>query len=1078
MEKIQERIKDPKAKSFSTKASMSHINYSAVKIIAEVEKIEKASERLFIIRSWLTNNRENPDASSVLDYALKDAISTTLYSPNARDYREMASPLPYIDDPEKQKKLVGVFDSQKGTIEALGPIEEYVRLLLTLALAEKSYDIQVSSNRLVETYLYILQIDDLSTKTSCLARLSSALETIDPDKKFEPKDGIHSLTEEELDKNVAELIGNTAEQYVGMKGIIRAMTKTLPEKALSIALELNGVDRRNYAIRGMLNSVLQLPDEKLELAFIRQCYGLISVKSVQDDAIVEIIARISAIEHLDYNNLNIIKYFLECIPEIMDATKRCNAYTLGLNILPKLPAEKSPFSVSQFIDKLRESWENIDVGWFRVDVGFKIVEALADLPEKALEFLNQVENYRDNLNLDSDSASFAYLACLRLSVRAFSGLFAKRLDTDNDLSRLCQAIESIPSKAEQIGVFSELALRFKLYNRQDQFTNIVTSKIKPLLQQIGDQDIEIYHHAIIAAAPALYLFHQNATLVLLKKLPINIRDEASHAICKFILTKAMSSDPYDSGTSRPKKLTYDEVIDVITLIKEIDYDSVVSTLIDEIVDSIDEKRYSFTQQQKAEISRSLEEIINSKFPNPKYIKHDGYKIVSLAQLYKIKQVNSQDWNNLLEQARKIDNIADRVFILANIAKALPHRENEKKKQIVEEATLLIEKIPTEYDQFNRYETIASVTAEIDLTLAKKYIRSGMNIAAKSDSADAYSAQRRFIDFAYKLDTDMAASLASLADNDPAREKAKNNLQKRYEILQLKDKISEAEKQEDKIQNYPQAAWMLLGALNAKRVSPLHFEKIREFAQSAAKLPFSDSYPIFAWVIQNGIEMYQNTDQAAEYLRPVFEATLTGCDLILSIARKSLIQIKKGKLSLTTTNDNSVIVENNNPEHARELLSEWLRARLGKYLIIADGYFGPEELWILQVIKTFKPNCNIQILTSKDHHDQAKVAQPYEDAYRDYWKFQISDQDPPPTEIIVVGIKSTGKSPIHDRWWITEDTGLRIGTSLNSLGEARISEISYLSKEEAQNREVCVLKYVEKKDREINGEKLLYSSFTL
>jgi hypothetical protein len=60
----------------------------------------------------------------------------------------MASPLPYMSDQEKQRKLVSIFDSQKGTIETLGPIEDYVRLLLTLALAEKKFDIDSSSNRL------------------------------------------------------------------------------------------------------------------------------------------------------------------------------------------------------------------------------------------------------------------------------------------------------------------------------------------------------------------------------------------------------------------------------------------------------------------------------------------------------------------------------------------------------------------------------------------------------------------------------------------------------------------------------------------------------------------------------------------------------------------------------------------------------------------------------------------------------------------------------------------------------------------------------------------------------------------
>ena len=78
----------------------------------------------------------------------------------------------------------------------------------------------------------------------------------------------------------------------------------------------------------------------------------------------------------------------------------------------------------------------------------------------------------------------------------------------------------------------------------------------------------------------------------------------------------------------------------------------------------------------------------------------------------------------------------------------------------------------------------------------------------------------------------------------------------------------------------------------------------------------------------------------------------------------------------------------------------------------------------------------------------------------------------------MGAKAGGESPIHDRWWLTKDSGIRIGTSINSLGITRISEISYLTREEAAEREQLIKRYLNKVEREHRGERLLYTSFTL
>lgn len=1079
--KIQSRIKNPNVKNFST-ATIAFFDYSSARIIAEVEKIERASEKLYLLRAWVMKNRESENALEVVDYGLKIAINTTDYSPNARDYRQLATPLPYTKNLNSLRKFISIFDGQKGTIEKLGPIEDYVRLSLILASAEKQFDEEASINRMVETYLYIYYLEDLETKSSCLARYAVTLASIDPSLKFDEKEKLHSLTENDLECSVNELIANSADQYLTTKGIIRALARKKSSKALEIASKLNGVDRRDKAILNLIKSVLETTDSNLDLLFIKKCFDQIENRDLKDAAYLEIISRISISEKIERNK-GIATYFLDHVNEIFDPQKRCNACCLLISAYKILDdIEKEGFE-AKVLKTLEVSWNEIDAEWDKVNIGFKIVEAFIDYPEEINKYITKIHELRETTYLDSNITVETYIEVVSLSIRAFSGLFSQKLDTGDELSRIYNLIDEIPSALRRVELYCELALRYRSYNRNDKFSEIIRLKVKPEIYRVSQEENFIRQQLIVTAAPAIYGDHPASALTLFRELPLNLRDEAFEGVANFILTKRVTTDPYyNPGINSRRKLSFEDISDVIAIIKEMDQDAAIFYMAFEIVESVNEHRSDFSRQQRAEIARQLEESVLGKFPNPRYIQHEGYRIITEAQILKIKQTNQVAWENLLTRSRKITNVADRVFIMAYIAQAVPKTIFDAKRKILEEAARDIKNIPSVIDQINRYEILAQSAENLDIKLAKTFIKSGAEIASRQSSPDALTAQRRLIDYAYKLDPDLAASLASLSDDDPSRQDSQAILKKRLETLRLKDQIINIEQQgilQDNAEErlYTQASWSLLGSLNAGRVAPVHFEKIRRYADVASRLSLTDSYPIFAWLIQNGILRYQDTPQAVDYIRPIYEACIASCYLIAYISKKSTSRAISNRSIISREKDaGSQVLQEMNDEEVKRIITKWLRTNLANYLYIADGYFGPDDLWILQEINSIDPTCKVYILTSNEHN--VLVQQPWKNAYQDHWNVQLSDQDPPPTEIIVVGIKSTGKSPIHDRWWITNGAGLRLGTSLNSIGKSRISEISDLTLAEVSEREAIIRQYVISKERFFKGEKLTYSSFTL
>ncbi len=98
-----------------------------------------------------------------------------------------------------------------------------------------------------------------------------------------------------------------------------------------------------------------------------------------------------------------------------------------------------------------------------------------------------------------------------------------------------------------------------------------------------------------------------------------------------------------------------------------------------------------------------------------------------------------------------------------------------------------------------------------------------------------------------------------------------------------------------------------------------------------------------------------------------------------------------------------------------------------------------------------------------------------DTFIEAWKLQ-SIQDPPETEVIAISYMDSDKHVIHDRWLLTEGNGLRIGTSFNSIGEGKLSEISEMGSVSAAACEAQLDRFINRQ-RNVDGARIHYTSFT-
>ncbi|MDC7767147.1 hypothetical protein POL82_27070 (plasmid) [Priestia aryabhattai] len=1077
---IKSRIKDPDAKFFSTEVSLRFKESSGQEVLEEAQKLENASDQLYLLSRWASRNEKLEGAYEVIKYALKKAIGRTEYSPNARVYRNLSKQIPYLETVQI-KEIMGIIDSQLFNIERLGPTEEYIGLQLLLAKAQKIYDLHGSGERLVNLYLYISEVEDLSVLASGQAQLLSTISKIDVEMSFENSDGLHTMIYNDLEQNIKQLLENTAEHYVETKPIIKVLAISHPDFTLSLIRKLNIESRRDAAYSTFLQSYIEQPLTSMNLYLVMSTYNQIINNDNRDKVLLGILVRIAEEEATMNDELltELIPY-IDIINSMYEVQNKCQAYCIVYPILIKSEKYKT-FGV-RILEELYHTWKSIDVGWRKVDIGFEIVKKLANVSlEESRKFLKITEDFREEAVLSDPDFSWAYTASVRLVVRSFSGLIHNNLFSEDDLERLNTIINIIPSYGERALLWNELALRFYNHGRIDKCKMIVSNNLKPCINQIPTIDLRYRHYIIVNTAPSLYLAHKLTAFDLLKELPSNIKDNAILNIVEYILTKHMPNEPYETVSGMGYDLDYEELVDICELIDETSSDSLMYKFINDIADSIDTRKFrnNYSHAQRFDIANRLETLIQQKLPNEKFIKHEGYKIVSLAQILRIKRANAGEWLSLKEKVKGIDNASDRALVMSIIACSLPSNKLDKTKEILKEAEGIIDNIAVTLDKIQLYESIGGYAYVKEQALSRKYLKLGMQESLKKDSKEIYPVQRRIIDIAHRIDPDFSASLVSLTDDDPTKKRTKLRLNEEIKKLELKDNlISVKTIEEDQKSILSEAAWRLLGSLNANRVETLNLESIRVHLRSAADLPFSESFSIISWVIENVVKRYFKGKNAVNYIRPMFESTINGVDTILKLSGRNITQIKNLKRNMQHQKIDSFVVKPGKREEVLEFLGGWFKENIKDYLKICDPYFGPQDLEVLKILLSVKPQCKVEILTSKQHQDKQKFNTTLDEAYRNYWKMNISDQQPPKTDIVIVGTTSGGQLPIHDRWWITKGGGLRIGTSFNSIGISRESEISVLVESEATEREAEVDKYLYFTEREYNGQRLSYSIIPL
>jgi hypothetical protein len=616
----------------------------------------------------------------------------------------------------------------------------------------------------VETYYYVANITDVGVRATCYARLLSTLARVDRVRKLEHHHQLHSAAEADFGSDVKELLAATADHAEVFEDMLRALAPARLELGVTVAESLNTEPRRDRALAQIIDagaSASTCPEGASRLLAL---LSKLVDPARRDEAILRTLKVLSRRTTPDDRIAKAVLPCLELVKAMDDPGDRCRALCRFYLILLRHGGADHADLANSVLTRLKQGIPAIDIAWERVRVAFEAAALVAkESVSAARDLLAVAESCKNESTLQTETAAKAYVGAVILAISAYSGLLPRSAAGPADLERLRQLIDDVPSDGERARLWADLALRAFAKGQRDACRTMVANHLRPLLQNLEERGPAYRQTIVSAVAPALHCAHALTGREEVKRLPSYLRDGAVSAIVQFMLRKRSFHEPYEHKGGDGYRLSWEEASEVCEVAELASRDDVLYWSIAAIGDSLANSRYrdAFSQQQRADIATKLEALA-ARFPNPRFIRHDGYAVCALAQVAKIRRAGQDIWNGLVARARALPNISDQVFVLGTLAGAMVAKERGTSRQLLQEAFRLCERIPAVYDRAERLEFLGKTGWDVDPSECRRMLGEAMRLSSGSDENRWLTIERDVLDFAYKVDPDWAASLLTAA----------------------------------------------------------------------------------------------------------------------------------------------------------------------------------------------------------------------------------------------------------------------------------------------------------------------------
>lgn len=1073
-EKSVELLSNDQARRFADAVAATFEKFSFERIMSFIETIEPANKILVLAR-WLSQNHNHPQAFQIAEKALDIVLGEVSRTPRLQDLREIAEILPSLANSDERETLAKRIEAQIALLGHQGTSEDYCRLWLLIyrvRFQEEPTPVELS---LIDLLAEIEALKEVSVQVTCWVWMLFHLNRFPDVEKLENDVPLISEVASKLSTAIDKLLDGTANHFLVARPAIAALAQTNLDEAVKLVARLNTQSSRDRGNEELVRSLVFGTLDAVSLAAIHNAVLNIEDDEVQSKAVMSLLEVV--LRRIGKDSLPPISPSLGKLwTHIRVAPFRFQANILTSRILLREGAAKC--DLPEMAKVLNGLWDQILVESVKIEIGYWAASKLAsDAPDMARDWLTRTVAYASRIRAPSDTVSSALAATISLAARVMPYLD----NTEDSFSRIRSLINEVPSPEIQLYLWTRLGIRLHFGGKHADVNKIFAEHVEPILNQSYTGNELLLDFLVAYAAPLLYLVHPATAIHAISRIGNSIyQDNARTNICTVLFQRCPIGEPFDSRESFEYSVDQATIADVLSLLKDIRTDSSIIGVVEDLCLSIGSAKNRPRVSRTAAINylETLHGVVSEKLPDQKNIKHMGYLIACNAYILRARyfvskgNVQRTEWSKLYNEARNIPNVADRVVVTAMVGScALAAKGSSAIGDWIGDVRADLGQIPSDQDRVDRHDWVARIVGTVDKMACRALVSDALKIIVQLPETDnVVRRQRSLLDLANTLDPKIAQHLIDLNDTDEARQtrlRAERDRQTNFLAIARNPGADEVGKMSD--YELAEVCRDNLGRLNAGRISARSLQEFRLFQSRASKMSIRLASPIWHFLVESSLTK-RKTDKKAEFALQLFDATCRSAEVVCGLI---------GKVGLGTTQNETFdigIIRNGDRELFLEKVRAWAENQGGQLIRISDPYFGAEDVVILKAIASSACNAKFRVLTSKEHVRKAKVLDVAE-SFENSWR-EISDDLMPETVIAVVGLGTQGKHPIHDRWIVSNGSGLRLGSSSHSMGGVRTSEVSELCALKAE--EVCkeIDVFFVSPPREIHDERVSVAQYSL
>lgn len=1035
----------------------------------QLASVQSTAAQEYIIRQWCRQNSKADDTGEAVDLWLDTVIADSSHVILLRSLRHMAAVVCHVRLDDRRRLLERLRWPQFASLDS--PMEEWVGFHLNMAQATFALDPELALEEARRVHTHIVNSSvDLDVRVSCLARLWATVRRLAPE-DADWASAVDRAFEDSLDR----LLADSAEQLEPLVSSFRVLAELEPTDALISAMRLNTCSRRTTAVQIVLATALRkLGDTNLEDILDE---GLKQLgEPEKESTVTEVTSQLAAMEAaVAPENLQIL---LDHARRIGDPSLRAQALISLSNLYKPSNADEA----LGIVDESIAAWRLEDDLKVRLSMGYYLVQRVAKLDlARADQLFDEVLalKHQPGTPLAIGYLGATFREMLELAIRAIT--FRDMPEPGEGIAELEGLIAEIPAPKVRIDLLSKLAARaYSLGNSgyAERIAKEVMRQIDELPhgpEQVGYQ--LDWCEAARNSLPVIAGYDFATAEQISEELPYPLRDEAWHSVVFWSLCRSHLGDHYFNPRELKIPSDYQTLKGSLASAQHVCCDVLLSASIEAIANAV---RVSFGNgldlHQALDILNQLDALATEKLPEPKKqnITHEGFRVFAEASVHgarcsifqklppasrrglTFKQM-AADWAGLRARAEAIPNLADRVLVIAHVAREMVHlygKDRQISESFLKKAEARILDLPTLVDRAARLQAIAESWQALGVkSQAEVMLDKAMEVASTLEGTASDDRLRHIVQAAYEVDPSFADELASRLDTRSSLPFA-HPAQVAVSAEQLRSNPSGIEHAEPASETRGKAmAAAATRLLHDFATGRGHADRtaVAKWLMLASSQKPSVSLEVAHW----GIETLHRVAQHGEASCNV-DVFLRAAVLARDLA--NWVATARGEGLPETVHDSFpglgtkfVDFQAGQADRARHWLLGWLSQNARNRLKICDPYFGVEDIEYLTAVPL---DCRIVVVTSDKGLDVKRGPDEVTLDLKRYWH-SCTSRTLPRLQLLIV--PDAYHDRFHDRAMITEGAGLSLGPSLGGLGKSR-QVITILPAEEAAELETV---YVDK-----------------